>query len=170
MTDRFTKEEKKAFYCGLLSILGFSTLFLLMAFETKDFEHVDENFYHLNATFTRTDGLLIGDKVRMSGVDVGRVVDAHLDENFNAVLQMEIKEGLQIPDDSSASIVSSSIMGHKYIEIDPGGSEEYLKNDDHFEQVQPAIILQDVLNRLIASVDHSKNKAKKQTVEENENE
>ena len=158
MSSEFTKEEKKAFYFGLFSILAFVTLFMFMAFETKDYKHVDEKFYHLNATFARTDGLLVGDIVRMAGVDVGRVVDASLDDNFNAVLKLEIKEGLQIPDDSSASIVSSSIMGRKYIEIDPGGSEEYLKDGDHFEQVQPAIVLQEVLNRLIATVDHSKKK------------
>lgn len=165
MTNDFTKEEKKAFFCGLISILTFGTLFLFMALQKKDYKHIDDDFYHLNATFTRTDGLLVGDTVRMAGVDVGRVVDAHLDENFNAVLKLEIKDGLLIPDDSSASIVSSSIMGRKYIEIDPGGSDEYLKDGDQFEQVQPAIILQEVLDRLIASVGN-KNKNEKQTKED----
>jgi len=141
-----------------------------MTFKKNDYKHIDEKFYHLNATFTRTDGLLIGDTVRMSGVDIGRVVEAHLDEHFNAVLKLEIKEGLLIPDDSSASIVSSSIMGRKYIEIDPGGSEEFLKNGDQFEQVQPAIVLQEVLDRLIASVGKSKNTIMEQTLEDNKDE
>ncbi|MBR2299038.1 MAG: MCE family protein [Alphaproteobacteria bacterium] len=152
MNNDFTKEEKKAFYFGLFAIMSFGILFLPMAFKKQDYKHIDENFYHLNATFTRTDGLLVGDTVRMSGVDIGRVVNARLDENFHAVLKLEIKEGIQIPDDSSASIVSSSIMGRKYIEVDPGGSEEYLQDGAQFEQVQPAIVLQEVLNRLIASV------------------
>lgn len=156
MNNEFTKEEKKAFYCGLISILAFVILFCLKAFESQDFKHVDEEFYHLQATFSRTDGLLIGDLVRMGGVDVGRVVDARLDENFHAVLTLEIKEGLNIPDDSSASIVSSSIMGHKYIEIDAGGSEEFLKDGESFEIVQPAIVLQEVMDRLIALVGKDK--------------
>ena len=170
MNNDFTKEEKKAFCFGLCSLLIFATIFLLMAFQTQDYKHVDENFYHLNATFARTDGLLVGDTVRMGGVDIGRVVEARLDENFHAVLKLEIKEGLQIPDDSSASIVSSSIMGHKYIEIDSGGSDEYLKDGDQFEQVQPAIVLQEVIDRLIASVDKSKNKEIKQELEDKINE
>ena len=156
LNNEYTKEEQKAFYCGLISIFIFGTLFALMAFEKKDYKHIDNDFYYLNATFTRTDGLLVGDTVRMSGVDVGRIVDAKLDENFHAVLKLEIKEGLKIPDDSSASIVSSSIMGRKYIEIDPGGSDEYLKEGEQFEQVQPSIVLQEVLDRLIASVPNKK--------------
>ena len=166
MNNDFTKQERKAFYCGLSAIFAFVVLFSSMAFKRHDFKHVDDNFYHLSATFTRTDGLLIGDAVRMGGVDVGRVVDARLDENFNAVLTFEIKEGLNIPDDSSASIVSSSIMGHKYIEIDAGGSEDFLKDGDSFELVQPAIILQEVLDRLIASVGkNKKNQIKEHTDE-----
>ena len=150
MSDEFTKEEKKAFCFGLFSILIFGTIFLFMAFETKDYKHIDENFYHLNATFGRTDGLLVGDTVRLAGIDVGRVVDAHLDEHFNAVLKLEIKEGLKIPDDSSASIVSSSIMGKKYIEIEPGGSEEFLQDGAEFNYTQDAMVLQELLDRIIA--------------------
>jgi len=166
LSNEFTKEEKKAFWCGLISIFVFGMLFCLMAFQRQDFKHVDDNLYHLKATFSRTDGLLVGDLVRMGGVDVGRVIDARLDDNFHAVLTLEIKEGLNIPDDSSASIVSSSIMGHKYIEIDAGGSEEFLKDGDSFEIVQPAIILQEVMDRLIAAVGNKKT----DNVKEDENE
>lgn len=164
MNDEYTKEEKKAFYCGLIAIFIFMALFLAKAFQRQDFKHVDNRFYHLNATFSRTDGLLVGDLVRMAGVDVGRVVDARLDENFHAVLTFEIKEGLNIPDDSSASIVSSGIMGHKYIEIDSGGSEEYLQDGDSFEIVQPAIVLQEVIDRMITLV------GKNSKAKDNENE
>lgn len=167
MNNEFTREEKRAFCCGLIAIFVFAVIFCLKAFQRQDFKHVDNHLYHLTATFSRTDGLLVGDLVRMGGVDVGRVVDARLNENFHAVLTLEIKEGLNIPDDSSASIVSSSIMGHKYIEIDAGGSDEFLKDGDSFEIVQPAIVLQEVMDRLIALVGNNK---KENNVKEEENE
>ncbi len=126
---------------------------------------MDENFYYLKASFGRTDGLLVGDSVRMAGIDIGRVVDAHLDEQYNAVLNLEIKEGILIPDDSSASIVSSSIMGKKYIEIEPGGSEEFLKNNDEFSYTQDAMVLQELLDRII-SLAKSKKKKNTQNIEE----
>lgn len=150
MDTQFTKDERNAFYFGILTILIFSVIFLFMALSTHKYKHIDDDFYHLNASFGRTDGLVIGDKVRMAGIDVGRVVGARLDEHFNAILKLEIIDGLQIPDDSSANIVSNSIMGSKYIEIEPGGSEEFLKDGDQFNYTQDAMILQELLERIVA--------------------
>jgi len=150
MSNQFTKEESRAFYFGIFTILIFGILFLFMAFSKHKYKHIDDDFYHLNATFGRTDGLLVGDKVRLAGVDVGRVVGAHLDERFNAVLRLEIIDGLKIPDDSSASIVSNSIMGSKYIEIEPGGSEDFLPDGGQFNYTQDAMILQELLDRIVA--------------------
>ncbi len=166
MNNAFTKEEIRAFYFGVLTILVFGVLFVLMAFSQHKYRHIDDEFYHLNAVFGRTDGLVVGDKVRMAGVDVGRVVGAHLDEHFNAVLKLEIIDGLKIPDDSSASIVSNSIMGSKYIEIEPGGSEEFLSDGDEFNYTQDAMVLQELLDRIVA-IGKSK-QTKKQTMDDKE--
>jgi len=169
ISNEFTKEEKKSFVFGLLSVLIFSGFFLFMAFSQYEYKHVDDDFYHLNATFRRTDGLMVGDIVRMAGVDVGRVVDASLDENFHAVLKLEIIDGLQIPDDSSASIVSSGIMGGKYIEIEPGGSEDFLSDGEAFHYTQDAMVLQELLDRIVA-IGKSKRKNNQDKLKEKENE
>lgn len=150
MEDKFSLEDSKAFNYGLLSIVLFGCLFFFMAFSKHDYKHIDKSFYHINANFGRTDGLLVGDKVRMAGVDIGRVVDAKLDPNYNATLKLEIKEGLKIPDDSSASIVSSGLMGSKYIEIEPGGSETYIPDNGEFSYTQDAMVLQELLDRIVA--------------------
>ena len=150
MQDTFSKEESKAFNFGLAALLFFGGLFFFMAFSTNKYKHVDDNIYHINATFGRTDGLLVGDKVRMAGVDIGRVSKAELDNHFNAVLTLEIKDGILIPDDSSASIVSSGLMGNKYIEIEPGGSEEYLADGGQFSYTQDAMVLEELLDRIVA--------------------
>ena len=148
--NQFTRDESRAFYFGVLTVLIFGIIFLFMAFSQHKYRHIDDEFYHLNATFGRTDGLAVGDKVRLAGIDVGRVVGAELDEHFNAVLKLEIVGSLKIPDDSSAAIVSNSIMGSKYIEIEPGGSEEYLKDGDQFNYTQDAMVLQELLERIVA--------------------
>lgn len=150
MPDQFSAEESKSFQIGMIAVFVFCIIFFLMAFSTHDYKHVDESYYFLNATFGRTDGLLVGDKVRMAGVDIGRVVDARLDQNFNAILKLEISDNLKIPDDSSASIVSSGLMGNKYIEIEPGGSEDYLHPNDEFNYTQDAIVLEELLDRIVA--------------------
>ena len=150
MQEKFSVEESKAFKVGICAIVAFATLFLFMTLSDDDYKHVDESFYHINASFGRTDGLLVGDKVRMSGVDVGRIVGATLDKNYNAVLKLEIKSDLKIPDDSSASIVSSGLMGSKYIEIEPGGSEDFIENNGEFSYTQDAMVLEELLDRIIA--------------------
>lgn len=150
MQDTFSKEENKAFNFGLIALLFFVGIFCFMAFSTHKYKHIDANVYHIKATFGRTDGLLTGDKVRLAGVDVGRVSGAELDDHFNAVLTLEIKDGILIPDDSSASIVSSGLMGSKYIEIEPGGSEEYITDGGQFSYTQDAMVLEELLDRIIA--------------------
>lgn len=150
MQEKYSWEESKAFNFGLLAILLFSGSFFFTAFSSNNYKHIDKRFYHINASFGRTDGLLVGDKVRMAGVDIGRVVDAKLAPNFNAILKLEIKEGLKIPDDSSASIVSSGLMGNKYIEIEPGGSDEYIPDGGTFSYTQDAMVIEELLDRIVA--------------------
>lgn len=150
MENKYTPDQSKAFSFGFCAVVVFCFMFFLMAFSKHNYKHIDENFYYLNASFGRTDGLLVGDKVRMAGLDVGRVTSATLDDNFNAILKMEIKEGIKVPDDSSASIVSSGLMGNKYIEIEPGGSETYLENDGFFAYTQDAMVLEELLDRIVS--------------------
>lgn len=169
MQEKFSVEESKSFNVGICVICTFVILFFVMAFSGDDYKHIDTNFYHINAGFGRTDGLLVGDKVRMSGVDIGRVVGAKLDENYNAVLKLEIKAGLKIPDDSSASIVSSGIMGSKYIEIEPGGSEDYIPDNGEFSYTQDAMVLEELLDRIL-TIGKSKNKNYEENSMEENNE
>lgn len=163
MQEKFSREESKAFNFGALSLMLFAALFSAMAFSTHDYKHVDRKFYLVKASFGRTDGLLVGDKVRMAGVNIGRVIDARLTGNYNAVLTLEIKDGILIPDDSSASIVSSGLMGSKYIEIEPGGSEDFLPEGGEFSYTQDAMVLEELLDRIVA-LGKSKNKSAAEAV------
>lgn len=164
MQEKFSIEESKAFKMGISVIIACAMLFLITISSDHDYKHVDKSFYHINASFGRTDGLLVGDKVRMSGVDIGRVVGATLDKNYNAILKLEIKSGLNIPDDSSASIVSSGLMGSKYIEIEPGGSEDFIPDGGEFSYTQDAMVLEELLDRIVA-IGEAKNK--KNDIKEN---
>ena len=86
----------------------------------------------------------------MAGIDVGRVIDSKLDDNFRATLSFSIDSDIEIPDDSSVSIVSSGITGNKYVEIDPGGSEDFLAPEGEFSYTQDAMILEELIDRVIS--------------------
>ncbi|MBQ8436993.1 MAG: MCE family protein [Alphaproteobacteria bacterium] len=151
MTKEFySKEESRYLKMGIyvcFVVLGILTYFVL---SHNDVELDNGKYYSVNARFNRTDGLLIGDWVRMAGMNIGRVVDAKLDEHFKAVLRLEIKDGIKIPDDSSASIVSSGLMGAKYIEVEPGGSEDNIVSGGEFAYTQDAMVLDELLDRIIS--------------------
>lgn len=148
--ENFTKEELKNFFIGLAVIAVCLVLTALYELQKNTWKGQENSDYTLYATFNRTDGLIIGDKVRMAGIDVGRVVDSRLDENFRATLSFTIDSAIEIPDDSSVSIVSSGITGNKYVEIDPGGSEDFLPPEGEFSYTQDAMVLEELIDRVIS--------------------
>ncbi|MBQ8465632.1 MAG: outer membrane lipid asymmetry maintenance protein MlaD [Alphaproteobacteria bacterium] len=151
MEETYTKEETKALKVGMCVAIIMALCFTVNYLTKEKVEHFEDGIYYpLKARFGRTDGLMLGDPVRLSGMTIGRVVDAHLDEHFNAVLTLDVKEGTNIPTDSSAAIVSSGIMGGKYIEIEPGGEEDFLKANDEFSYTQDAMVLEELVDRIIS--------------------
>ena len=88
----------------------------------------------------------------------------------NAIMTMELKDGIRIPDDSSASIVSSGIMGAKYIEIEPGGSEDYLQPGGEFSYTQDAMVIEELVDRIISIGKANRSKAEDKKIDEMEKE
>ena len=151
MQEVYSKEETKSFKVGMYVVLVIAAIVGYQAITSQEVYHSDNGtYYELKARFGRTDGLLVGDTVRLAGVDIGKVVGAQLDDHFNALLKLEIKEDVLIPDDSSASIVSSGIMGGKYIEIEPGGSEDFLTVGSEFAYTQDAMVIEELLDRIVS--------------------
>ena len=148
--DNFTKDELKDFIIGALVVVAAVVVATVYRWQNKVWADAQDSDYAVYATFNRTDGLEVGSKVRMAGIDVGYVDDSVLDDNFRATLTLMIKAGIEIPDDSSASIVSSGVMGNKYIEIEAGGSEDFIKEGDEFEYTQDAMVLEELIDRIIA--------------------
>ena len=169
LQNTFSKEDAKAFKVGFIFSIILLVIGVYFVYSQQQYDKVDSGkYYTVHARFGRTDGLLVGDLVRLSGVDVGRVIDAELDDNYNAVLTLEIKDSVKIPDDSSASIVSSGLMGSKYIEIDVGSSEDYIEADGEFEYTQDAIVLEELLDRIVGiGKSNRKKNAKEEKVDEN---
>lgn len=163
MEDKYTKEELKSIRIGIISLC----VILVAVFVTVSHNASIERkglgkTYNVYASFGRTDGLNVGDAVRLSGVDIGRVTSAVLDNNFRTKLTLEIDKEYKIPEDSSASIVSFGLVGGKYVEIDVGGSEDFIPAEGEISYTQDAMILEELLDRMI-SMGKSKQKQAPQT-------
>lgn len=151
ITETYSKEETRYLKIGFGVAMGILFLIAFWILADKQISHQEDGtYYPLQARFNRTDGLLVGDLVRLAGMNIGKVVDAKLDENYKAILTLEIKDDIRLPDDSSASIVSSGLMGAKYIEIEPGGSEEILSAGDEFSYTQDAMVVEELVDRIIS--------------------
>lgn len=162
MEEKYSNEEQKTIRIGAIAVL----VILLVVFITVSHNASIKNrgmgdTYDIYASFGRTDGLSVGDVVRLSGVNIGRVSKAELDENFNSRLTLNISKKYRIPEDSSASIVSFGLIGGKYVEIEVGGAEEFIPANGSINYTQDAIVLEELLDRIIAMGKSKKNASKK---------
>ena len=52
----------------------------------------------------------------------GRVTSNTLDpKTYQGVVKLQIQKGVQLPDDSSARILTAGLLGDQYLGIEPGG-------------------------------------------------
>jgi phospholipid/cholesterol/gamma-HCH transport system substrate-binding protein len=139
---------------GLFVLLGFAaTFFLVTQITNRDFSFSGTDGYELTANYENIGSLKVGAPVSMSGVTIGRVEDIHFDQSvYKAVVKMRIAPQYdRIPDDSDASIMTAGLLGGQYIGVTAGGSETYFKSGGQFEIVQDALVLENLINQLVAN-------------------
>jgi phospholipid/cholesterol/gamma-HCH transport system substrate-binding protein len=138
---------------GLFVLLGFAALLFLATQITNRDVGANGKSYELMARYENIGGLKVGAPVSMAGVTVGRVEAITLDQNlYKAVVKMRVKDEFnKIPDDSDAAIMTSGLLGGQYIGVSAGGSETYLKAGGQFQFVQDALVLENLINRLVAN-------------------
>lgn len=108
--------------------------------------------YEIKARFAAVDGVNVGTDVRVHGIKVGSVASLTLDpKSYMAVASLTIRKDIEIPDDSSAKITSSGILGSSYISIQPGGSDKMLAVNGELDDTQGAVDLMGLVGRYINS-------------------
>lgn len=135
-------------------LLGFASLFFLATQTTNVKSYISDKGYVVSARFEDVAGLKERAPVSMAGVTIGRVERITFDpDSLNAVVTMRIGDQFnRIPDDSDASILTAGLLGSKYVGLSPGGSETYLQNNSQIELTQSAIVLENIIGRLLFSI------------------
>jgi phospholipid/cholesterol/gamma-HCH transport system substrate-binding protein len=109
-----------------------------------------DNHYPLIAKFQSVAGLKAGAEVVISGVPIGQVGDIRLDpERLVAVVEMKIRKGIELTDDSIASVKTAGLIGDKYIRISPGGSPIVLEPGDQIIETESAVDLEDLISKYV---------------------
>jgi phospholipid/cholesterol/gamma-HCH transport system substrate-binding protein len=132
---------------------------LLLAFQVSGLSHVMGNRgYRITAAFDNIGDLKVRSPVSIGGVRIGEVNNITLDEKtFKAVVSMQINPDQDmIPTDSSASILTSGLLGSNYISITPGFADTSLKNGDKIQTTHSAIILENLIGQVMYKLNSPK--------------
>ncbi|MEM6780616.1 MAG: MlaD family protein [Pseudomonadota bacterium] len=134
-------------------VLVVALLFLSFSYSTANVGAVDG--YEISANFTGIGGLGIGDDVQISGVKVGSISRVELADSYLATVYMSIDPAIELPDDTAAFISSESLLGGKFLALEPGASEDYLEEGGVVQYTQAPQNLEQLLGKFIFSMQGS---------------
>lgn len=136
---------------GIFLLMGIAAL-LWLATEATDYGmQVGEETYLVSARFTNVADLKERAPVKIGGVSVGLVDSISLDPvMFDAIVKMRIDERFaDIPTDTSASILTSGVLGDRYVGLEPGGAMEALTDGDEIFITQSAVVLETMISKYL---------------------
>ena len=142
-------------YSPIEIVMGAMVLIVAIGFLILGMQSINNNQkegYNISLIFGSTSGLKNGDDVKISGINVGKITKLDLDvEDYNARVMVKLFNDIKIPDDSSARITSSSLLGGNYLDIVPGSSETFLSPNDIIYDTSDPISFTDMLGKMVFS-------------------
>ena len=152
--------SKVDFWVGLFVLLGVGALaFLaLRAGNLSSFSWAPT--YTVTANFNNIGGLKARAAVKSAGVVVGRVQKIDFDDQmFQAVVYMQLNQNYEFPKDSSASILTSGLLGEQYIGLEAGSETKLLAEGDKISYTQSAIVLENLISQFLYSMANNQGSA-----------
>lgn len=135
---------------GILVLIT-AALFCYFAYNVSDLQVVKG--YNVTAKFLKVGGLNVGSDIRINGIKIGTVVSQKLDDtDYTADVVMSLASDIKLPVDSTASIAADGLMGNKFIKIDPGHAEEFLKDGDVLKNTKDFKTIEDLVGEVIFMV------------------
>jgi phospholipid/cholesterol/gamma-HCH transport system substrate-binding protein len=136
-------------------LMGAIVLTIAISFLSLGMKSINSNQkigYDISLIFGSSAGLKNGDNVKISGINVGKIINLDLSlEDYNAKVDIKLNQNIKIPDDSSARITSASLLGGNFIDIIPGVSDIYMKPNDIIYDTSDPVSFIDMLGKVIYS-------------------
>lgn len=104
--------------------------------------------YEINAIFSDVGALKKGASVVIAGVEVGRIKNIKMDD-YEAKVIMSINRGVEIQEDAIASVKTRGLIGEKFIQISPGGSEKIIPPGGQLRETQPVVDLEQLISNFV---------------------
>jgi phospholipid/cholesterol/gamma-HCH transport system substrate-binding protein len=136
---------------GIFLLLGIAALVWLATRATDYGQDIGKDTYTVSARFSNIGDLRDRSPVKIGGVTVGLVESIELDTvSFEAIVNMSIaRQFNEIPTDTGASILTSGVLGDRYVGLEPGGAPDYLADGDELFITQSALVLEQVIGKYL---------------------
>jgi phospholipid/cholesterol/gamma-HCH transport system substrate-binding protein len=104
--------------------------------------------YVVSADFPSSAGLKVGANVEIAGVAVGRVESIGL-RNDQAHVVIRVQPQIKIAEDAIVSIKTKGLIGERYVNISPGGSERTVPPHGRLKEVEPPVDLEELISKYV---------------------
>lgn len=131
-------------------VLVVAGLFVATAYQKGEVKV--EDGYTVQAKFDNITGISVGSDVRIGGIKVGVVTGLDLnEETYQAVAKMSVRYSTKLPEDSTAAVMSSGLLGDKFVQLTPGAMEEMLADGGEIEFTQSSVSLEELIGKYVFS-------------------
>lgn len=139
-------------WVGLFVVGGIGAL-LVLALKVGNMSSVSVgDTYTLTANFDNIGGLKPRAPVKSAGVVVGRVAEVRFDnDKFVARVSMNIDKAFKFPKDTTASILTSGLLGEQYVGLEGGGDTVNLGGGENIKHTQSAVVLEKLIGQFLYS-------------------
>ena len=142
------KKYSLEFSVGIFVLVGLLCL-AYMTIKLGKMEVFANDGYTLSARFASITGLKVGASVEMAGVPVGKVTAIDLDKDYYAQVSLQLQKGVQLGDDSIASVKTSGLIGDKYISLSRGASTAMLADGGEITETESAVDIEALISKYV---------------------
>ena len=144
--------KKYDFWVGAFVIVGVVALGIL-ALKAGNLAsiNVGEKTYRISFRFDNIGGIKPHASIKSAGVIVGRIAEIKFDDKtYQATILADMDGRYKFPKDSSAKILTSGLLGEQFIGLEAGAEADFLTQGDRVKQTQSAIVLEDLIGKMVA--------------------
>ncbi len=133
---------------GLFVLIGIVCLGYI-SIKLGRLEVIGGGYYTVYAEFEKAGGVKPGSVVEIAGVEVGKVRSVKLNKDYQARVELEISKEVKIQEDSIASIKTKGLIGEKYVQITPGGSDKIIDSGGRIRETESAIDFEEIISKYV---------------------
>ena len=133
---------------GFFVIIGILSL-VYLSVRLGKLETIGGGRYIVYAEFANAGGVKPGAAVEIAGVEVGKVKSLRLDKDYRAFVTFTIAKDVEIQEDAIASIKTKGLIGEKYVQITPGGSDKLIASGGKIKETESAVDIEELVSKYI---------------------